>query len=457
MSSHRYWRLVGLRPAAGNAVELSEVQLLDDVSRVDAGIALTCSKAPVSGSLSGLQDDLAAGGVVWSDWRGLAFVWDMGTAVRVNNFLLGAGAVRSRFPLMASLEYSDDGTAWRPEVSATTILWPGAQMKTASESRYRWSRSASETRKIGNALDDYVTGAGDTMWVARGYHKAFLREAFRASGVLQVEFVAENYPGGSTCYSAFGLLQQTAELDANFAGVGVRGYDAQALKVTGTTLTGYGASYAAGDIIGLVANFDAGTMTWYKNGVSQGVSHTDIAGQVLSPGTGSRAFYSTAASVRAAPPFLYPVAGAQPWFEGRLIRQSWFAAAAFEDESLPTILLAGGARPTPPTVRIDQAHRLRKDFLLGGPAGQSIGRVRGQTLDYVAPTNKPYRARVRLVREVDGLVVREAWSDANGAYDFQNVDELQSYTVLAYYLDHGKRAVVSDGMTLANGKVELMP
>ena len=42
------------------------------------------------------------------------------------------------------------------------------------------------------------------------------------------------------------------------------------------------------------------------------------------------------------------------------------------------------------------------------------------------------------------------------SYDFQYVDELQSYSVLAYYLEHGKRAVVTDGLTLANGKVELM-
>lgn len=60
------------------------------------------------------------------------------------------------------------------------------------------------------------------------------------------------------------------------------------------------------------------------------------------------------------------------------------------------------------------------------------------------------------MRDIDGLLVRELWSKADGSYDFQFVDELQSYSVLAYYLDHGKRAVVSDGLTLANGKVELM-
>ena len=100
--------------------------------------------------------------------------------------------------------------------------------------------------------------------------------------------------------------------------------------------------------------------------------------------------------------------------------------------------------------------RARPDYVTG-LLGQGIGRVRGSTLDYVNPLNKPYRSHVRLIRESDGMVVRDAWSGADGGYDFQWIDELQSYTVLAYYVAHGKRAVITDGLTLANGKVELMP
>jgi hypothetical protein len=98
----------------------------------------------------------------------------------------------------------------------------------------------------------------------------------------------------------------------------------------------------------------------------------------------------------------------------------------------------------------------RKDHLTG-VLGLGIGRVRGKTVEYFNPTNKPYRCLVRLVRDVDGLQVRELWTAADGSYDFQWIDELQSYSVWALYLDHAKRAVVTDGLTLANGKVELMP
>ncbi|MNL57451.1 hypothetical protein D3C87_1810170 [compost metagenome] len=112
--------------------------------------------------------------------------------------------------------------------------------------------------------------------------------------------------------------------------------------------------------------------------------------------------------------------------------------------------------PKPFGTAVAEVGRLRPD-IYSGVLGKGVGRIRGFTLDYVNPLNKPYRCRVVLMREAGNLVVREQWSKADGSYDFQYVDELQSYSVVAYYEAHGKRAVVTDGLTLANGKVELMP
>ncbi|MNV51917.1 hypothetical protein D3C71_1439830 [compost metagenome] len=107
------------------------------------------------------------------------------------------------------------------------------------------------------------------------------------------------------------------------------------------------------------------------------------------------------------------------------------------------------------TRRVDLS-KLRGDYYTG-VLGKGIGRVRGKTLDYLDPLNVPYRARVRLIREIDGMQMREVWAGADGSYDFQYVDELQVYTVLAYYVNNAKRAVVTDGLSRVNGKVELMP
>ena len=82
-----------------------------------------------------------------------------------------------------------------------------------------------------------------------------------------------------------------------------------------------------------------------------------------------------------------------------------------------------------------------------GLLGKGIGTVYGTT-EIKGTPNVPVRARVRLIRERDGLVYRETWSDAiTGAYRFEDVDELETYTVLSYHPTRDKRAVVADGIT----------
>ena len=81
-----------------------------------------------------------------------------------------------------------------------------------------------------------------------------------------------------------------------------------------------------------------------------------------------------------------------------------------------------------------------------GLLGKGVGTVFGTT-EIDGTPDAPLRARVRLIRERDGLVYRETWSDAaTGAYRFDNVDELETYTVLSYHPTHDKRAVVADNL-----------
>lgn len=82
-----------------------------------------------------------------------------------------------------------------------------------------------------------------------------------------------------------------------------------------------------------------------------------------------------------------------------------------------------------------------------GLLGAGVGVVRGVVETKGTHGNTPLRARVRLLRERDGMVYRETWSDANtGAYRFDNVDELEIYTVLSYHPARDRRAVVADGL-----------
>lgn len=82
-----------------------------------------------------------------------------------------------------------------------------------------------------------------------------------------------------------------------------------------------------------------------------------------------------------------------------------------------------------------------------GLLGKGVGTVYGTT-EIDGTPDAPLRARVRLIRERDGLVYRETWSDgATGAYRFDGVDELETYTVLTYHPTRDRRAVVADGIT----------
>lgn len=85
-----------------------------------------------------------------------------------------------------------------------------------------------------------------------------------------------------------------------------------------------------------------------------------------------------------------------------------------------------------------------KDYA-SGVLGTGMGRVAGTIKEKGMPDAPVYR-KVRLIREADGLQMRELWSHPiTGAYSFDYVDELQTFTVLSYDHTGAFRAVVADG------------
>ncbi|MDC2859048.1 hypothetical protein [Delftia sp. DT-2] len=83
------------------------------------------------------------------------------------------------------------------------------------------------------------------------------------------------------------------------------------------------------------------------------------------------------------------------------------------------------------------------DYVLGG---NGLGRVRGRTVEQEDKNSPkvPVSRRVRLYRDRDGLLIREAWSNAQGEYDFPHIDSTTAYTVLSYDHEGDFRAVVAD-------------
>ena len=54
------------------------------------------------------------------------------------------------------------------------------------------------------------------------------------------------------------------------------GYRNDALKINNNSASSYGATYTTSDVIGVAADLDNGTITFYKNGASQGTAYTGI-------------------------------------------------------------------------------------------------------------------------------------------------------------------------------------
>lgn len=55
-------------------------------------------------------------------------------------------------------------------------------------------------------------------------------------------------------------------------------YDVNGNKYNNTTAAAYGSAYVANDVIGIALDLSAGTLTFYKNNVSQGTAYTGLSG-----------------------------------------------------------------------------------------------------------------------------------------------------------------------------------
>ena len=86
------------------------------------------------------------------------------------------------------------------------------------------------------------------------------------------------------------------------------------------------------------------------------------------------------------------------------------------------------------------------DFITPSGVGRVPYDVKREILPATTPkTYTPQFAKVRLVRDIDGKVVREEWSDpTTGEGAFEGVDENYTYSVIAIYPSADFRAVIAD-------------
>lgn len=80
-----------------------------------------------------------------------------------------------------------------------------------------------------------------------------------------------------------GIGTGTSSASSAYVGstAGQYGYYMNGSKYTNASSSAYGASYTTGDVIGVAYDADAGSLTFYKNGTSQGVAFTGITGTLF--------------------------------------------------------------------------------------------------------------------------------------------------------------------------------
>jgi hypothetical protein len=442
MAAHRYWRLSGLSArGADSPLTLTELQLRDAAALLTTGIPPASTVAPQTGTLAGLTDGLTSSAVSWAakDIPRLVLTWDFGSAIDVTDIQVGSGPNPYEFLLGASLDYSDDGAVWTPATTYFAIKWPGPNTLTTSAlPGALWSLKGVATQGGSFVSTDRRQARPSGGAMIKG-------EAYHSTGVRQFEVVFTT-PGGDP-YGGVGYLGigvGTPDHTNGYFGspVGTFALKSNANAEMSGVSVPYG-NFAMGDVIGVVVDFSVGSLTFYKNGVSMGVaSATGMLGLRLTPhvgdlsGSGGRICYATIEPSA----FAYPVAGADPWTLPPTILLEDLAMGRVTVDAGAAILFPGAAAAVPNPAPINASTLTLGDWLDPGN-----GRVRG-TVNAKGTPNTPVHRKVRLIRESDGLVVREAWSNgATGAYDFQGLRMDYLYTVLSYDYTGAFRAVVADG------------
>jgi hypothetical protein len=134
---------------------------------------------------------------------------------------------------------------------------------------------------------------------------------FPSTGKWYCEFTCTAYGGGASLgYTAVGVIQSSQSINTvpnSLASVpvGLWIYRNDAQKANNGASASYGNTWTANDVIGIAVDLDAATLTFYKNGVSQGTAYTNLSGSIA-PAINDQGSYSSSFSFNAGQrPFAY--------------------------------------------------------------------------------------------------------------------------------------------------------
>jgi len=454
VSAHRYWRVTARGLPGG--FSLSELALAATGAALDGLLTPASDVAPVSGSLDSLVDGSAASAVVFGVQE-VQFKYDLGASHQVDNLIVGSGPSGDVPDL--GLAWSDDDVVYVGEREYFAPLYPGPNSFVEQGDGSSWNKQITFNSSV--SID-----SGNPSVARPSSYTVVGQVVDRAEGKKLVEFVWLESTG-SNQYTGFGNEQYSKNYYTSVPGSAPGGSNMDASyrlqdgqRYSNGGFTSYGAPFAVGDVIGMGVDFDARTVTMYKNGVSQGVFHDMLPTGPIYPVVFNTGSSPTSVQLRVGNP-LFPIDGYTDWapslalksrgwrVDGTAFMSSWpstfrqqpwdgFASAMKE----VAIMTQGGG----PLNAIPYTGAPGQPFY---PPSWEYGRgfIANTVKKKGDPVNLPLRRKVRCYRETDGVMVGETFSDAAGNYRFDWLLTAYKYTVVSYDYEHTFRAAVADNLS----------
>lgn len=492
MAVAKFWRFVGFETYGAGAMTLTEAQLYDGATRVDASAAITCTVAPITGVVANLADGSTATSASWGASSrkspGFAIEWEFATAVNISGARIGS-VTRDEFPFKFIVQWSDNGTAWTHHVTvdgiayagdatltpdpalspgdptfdkvilllrgdgengSTTILDSGPSARAVSVSGGAY---LSNTQVKFDSRSIYFDGVQSTIVVAPIGEQDFRQDwsirmwVYRATAehctLLHIR------SGQSYGYTVDGHIGIHLHVLANGALVADNGEVGTTPSTAGVVPVG------AWKFVELVR--ESNVTTCYVDTVSVFTHASQMHAPLLREiGVGRFVYYPLTTLI-------------VPTFYGYMDDVRVTLGDGSHASTLPTGPAPGGLfmlTPSLPTrlrhapvspiqyagsVLPDGASRLLKDGATFFDAyNGGLGTITGTVKEKNTPANTPLRRRVLLIDEASRMTIRETWSDpVTGVFEFRGIKQGVKYSTISYDHLHNYRAVIADNQDAA--------
>lgn len=492
MGSHRYWRVIGMEAYGSGDLEISAFYLLDAASeRLDSAAIISTSVPPYAGNVLNLQDGNVETTTHWlsSVLPSLVLTWDFGDIpADVRNIQL-IGNNHIRFPLVIRLQYFD-GTLWVDYDTVSGISWPGNGVPTVvmtlpvimgeASAIYEFNETdgtvmydSSPYARHGTYLGalpttpSLISGGGDrALRISPNEYHIIPNSACSVGSALSVTFIIQYTTPNNLVVLERGSnnnfsIQTFASINFGYqVPDGTIGFTAGATSAAAVAVSNiafndglphvvsmiYGASLSQCYVI--VDGVDVTYRKVYRTVEADGVNW-QVGSRSGTYGFGGAmdrvSFHEHALSLSDVVTMHYILMNSRKL----LIRQNTVRGRVTSYDSITLPIGAGGLTSygmihKNETINMTVDSGSMRDYNTG-LLGHGIGRISG-TIKKTGTPNTPYYSKVRLVRERDGLLIREIWSDPiTGNYSFDYIDELQKFTVLSYDHSGEFNAVISSG------------